>query len=253
MTLCVEYSGFAMNASVIINASVIENNGLAILVDALPFRRAGLANILAQWAFTEGLTLRSMSLSELRAAEFENPKVYILNVGGDCMSDDRLVAALQFLRTKSPAVPVVVLSDSSDASIIRLACSAGVDAYIPTYLEPPTALKALSFVIAGGKFFPPESMFSSAPVVSREKTEEASGVLRLTQRQNDIIDALKFGHSNKIIARRLNIAEATVKIHIRQIMRKLGVQNRTQIALAMISSDVRGARAGGADQSARAP
>ncbi len=75
----------------------------------------------------------------------------------------------------------------------------------------------------------------------REKSENSNGTLHLTQRQNDIIEALKFGHSNKIIARRLNIAEATVKIHIRQIMRKLGVQNRTQIALAMISSDVRGA------------
>jgi DNA-binding NarL/FixJ family response regulator len=241
VTLCVEYSGFAMNASVIENVSVIENAGLAILVDALPFRRAGLANILAQWVFTEGLTLKAISLEELRIAEFQNPQIYILNVGGDCMSDDRLVAALQCLRTRSPTIPVAVFSDSVDAAIVRFACSAGVDAYIPTNLEPPTALKALSFVISGGKFFPPESLFSSAPSVVREKSENSNGTLHLTQRQNDIIEALKFGHSNKIIARRLNIAEATVKIHIRQIMRKLGVQNRTQIALAMISSDVRGA------------
>lgn len=189
-----------MNVSVIENASLVENTGLAILVDALPFRRAGLANILAQWAFTEGLTLKAMSLVELRAAEFENPKIYILNVGGDCISDDRLAAALQCLRMKSPDIPVVVFSDSSDASIVRLACLAGVDAYIPTYLEPPTALKALSFVMAGGKFFPLESMFSSASSLSREKTEDANGAPHLTQRQNDIIDALKFGHSNKIIA-----------------------------------------------------
>lgn len=229
------------NASVIENDSVIENAGLAILVDALPFRRAGLANILAQWVFTEGLTLKAISLEELRIAEFRNPQIYILNVGGDCMSDDRLVAALQCLRTRSPTIPVAVFSDSVDAAIVRFACAAGVDAYIPTNLEPPTALKALSFVISGGKFFPPESLFSSTPAMVREKSENSNGALHLTQRQNDIIDALKFGHSNKIIARRLNIAEATVKIHIRQIMRKLGVQNRTQIALAMISSDVRGA------------
>lgn len=59
--------------------------------------------------------------------------------------------------------------------------------------------------------------------------------MRLTQRQNDIIEGLQLGHSNKMIARKLNIAEATVKIHIRQIMRKLGVNNRTQIALAAIA------------------
>lgn len=219
--------------------SVVDTNGFAVLVDALPFRRAGLANILAQWAFTEGLTLKALSLEELRSAEFSVPKIFILSVGGDCMSDERLAAALQCVRLKSPRTPVAVFSDSVEGSIVRLACASGVDAYIPTCLEPTTALKALSFVIAGGKFFPPESLFSSEPLIARDNHDEAPGALRLTQRQNEIIDALKFGHSNKIIARQLNIAEATVKIHIRQIMRKLGVRNRTQIALAMISSDSR--------------
>lgn len=247
MTLGVEYLGFTMLGS------VIENNGLAVLVDALPFRRAGLANILAQWAFTEGLALKSLSLDELYTAELSKPKIYILSVGGDCKSDDQLVAALQCARVKSPGVPVAVFSDNADGSVVRLACASGVDAYIPTCLEPPTALKALSFVIAGGKFFPPESLLLSEPAGMRDMGEDVNAALRFTQRQSDIIEALKFGHSNKIIARRLNIAEATVKIHIRQIMRKLGVQNRTQIALAAISNGGLGARSVGAEHAPRAP
>jgi DNA-binding NarL/FixJ family response regulator len=235
------------------NSLAFDNNGLVVLVDDMPFRRAGLANILAPWAFSEGLTLKALGIEDLGAPDVSRPQMYILSVGGDCITEDGLLKALHAVRSQSPATPVCIFSDSCNASIVRLACSSGVDAYIPTNLEPATALKALSFVVAGGKFFPPESLFSSNHGM-RDKVDEAHGSFHLTQRQNEIIDALRFGHSNKIIARRLNIAEATVKIHIRQIMRKLGVQNRTQVALAVLSNEERGMSSAGAYYSAaRAP
>ncbi len=222
------------------NSHVFDNNGLVVLVDDLPFRRAGLANILAPWAFSEGFALKAVRLEELGACDAITPQLYILSVGGDGMTEDGFLNAVRAMRLQSPVTPVCIFSDSSDASTVRLACTSGVDAYIPTNLEPPTALKALSFVVAGGKFFPPASLFSSDKNHTSDRLNEAHGSFRLTQRQNDIIDALRFGHSNKIIARQLNIAEATVKIHIRQIMRKLGVQNRTQVALAVLSNEERG-------------
>jgi DNA-binding NarL/FixJ family response regulator len=54
----------------------------------------------------------------------------------------------------------------------------------------------------------------------------------LTVRQQEVLEGLRRGESNKQIAKRLDIGEATVKIHIRQIMRKLGARNRTQAALS---------------------
>jgi DNA-binding NarL/FixJ family response regulator len=222
------------------NSLASHNNGLIVLVDDLPFRRAGLANILTPWALSEGLSLKAVSLNELMSCEISMPQMYILSISGECIAGDAFLKALSVLRSNSPLTPLCIFSDSSDASSVRLACTSGVDAYIPTNLEPSTALKALSFVVSGGKFFPPESLLSIDSRNMPGKFDEARGPFRLTQRQNEIIDALRFGHSNKIIARRLNIAEATVKIHIRQIMRKLGVQNRTQVALAVLSNAERG-------------
>jgi DNA-binding NarL/FixJ family response regulator len=59
-----------------------------------------------------------------------------------------------------------------------------------------------------------------------------SKTINLTTRQKSVLERLSHGETNKAIARRLGIREGTVKVHVRQIMRKLGVVNRTQVAIA---------------------
>jgi DNA-binding NarL/FixJ family response regulator len=205
----------------------------AILIDQLPFRRAGLLNILGPWAQEEGFRLRQSDGASLEGEAGEDVSLVLLSVGGDGLGNPHVAQVVSAARACFAGAPIALFSDSSEGLHIRAACESGVDAYIPTYLEPTTALKALSFVVAGGKFFPPESLFEAASSFVERGVQD--GGMRLTQRQHDIIEGLQLGQSNKMIARRLNIAEATVKIHIRQIMRKLGVNNRTQIALAALA------------------
>jgi DNA-binding NarL/FixJ family response regulator len=205
----------------------------AILIDQLPFRRAGLLNILAPWAQEEGFSLRQSDGAAIDEEACEGVSLVLLSVGGEGLSNPCVAQVVSAARARFGEAPIALFSDSCEGPHIRAACESGVDAYIPTNLEPTTALKALSFVVAGGKFFPPESLFETAsPSIDRGLPD---GGMRLTQRQNDIIEGLQLGQSNKMIARKLNIAEATVKIHIRQIMRKLGVNNRTQIALLAVA------------------
>jgi DNA-binding NarL/FixJ family response regulator len=205
----------------------------AILIDSRPFRRAGLVNVLASWADEEGFRLQQSDGATFANLDGGDVGLVMLSVGGEGLSNPQVAQAVSDARARFGEAPIALLCDSAEGPHIRAACVSGVDAYIPTYLEPGTALKALSFVVAGGKFFPPESLFEPAGACASRSLQD--GAVRLTQRQFDIIEALQLGHSNKMIARRLNIAEATVKIHIRQIMRKLGVNNRTQIALAALS------------------
>lgn len=201
----------------------------AILIDSRPFRRAGLVNVLASWAHEEGFRLHQSDGATFTNIEGDDVGLVMLSVGGEGLSNPQVAQAVSDARARFAGAPIALLCDSAEGPLIRAACESGVDAYIPTYLEPGTALKALSFVVAGGKFFPPESLFEPAGACAPRTLQD--GGVRLTQRQYDIIEALQLGHSNKMIARRLNIAEATVKIHIRQIMRKLGASNRTQVAL----------------------
>jgi DNA-binding NarL/FixJ family response regulator len=72
-------------------------------------------------------------------------------------------------------------------------------------------------------------------VVVENAADDGSTHINLTERQKSVLERLGRGDSNKAIARLLGIREGTVKVHVRQIMRKLGVTNRTQVAIACAS------------------
>ena len=85
------------------------------------------------------------------------------------------------------------------------------------------ALNAIRLVEAGGTFVPPQLM-------ARKETKSDFGRL-LTQRQMEVVEGIRQGKANKEIAHALQLQESTVKVHIRQIMRKLDAKNRTEIAV----------------------
>src|SRR5262249_28122803 len=144
------------------------------------------------------------------------------------------------------------------------AMQAGAQAYLSNLLTPDLVFRALSFVLHGGTYFPRslvdkgsfpgEPEVEASPVRREEASEElapmrpdsaaltiaaaAGGEVRsarlldLSDRQVAILAGICRGEPNKIIGRTLNLPESTVKVHVREIMRKLAVSNRTQIAIA---------------------
>ena len=93
------------------------------------------------------------------------------------------------------------------------------------------AIAAIKFVVAGGVFVPASSLLNSAQVKGAN-TAAAKGQTNplFTARQASIVEALRQGKANKVIAYELNMCESTVKVHVRKIMRKLKASNRTQVA-----------------------
>ena len=105
---------------------------------------------------------------------------------------------------------------------------AGVRGYIPMSLPLNILAQALDLVLAGGTFVPATAVarrFAPDPVVGN--------VARFTGRQGDVLNALLKGASNKLIAYELSMAESTVKVHVRNIMRKLKARNRTHVAFLL--------------------
>jgi DNA-binding NarL/FixJ family response regulator len=105
----------------------------------------------------------------------------------------------------------------------------GVKGYIPATLSPRVAIEALRLVCAGETFIPSD-LLRYATDESRHSTPTSDGdcVLQdLTARQNAVLKLLRCGKPNKIIAAELEITESTVKVYVRQIMKKLGAINRT--------------------------
>jgi DNA-binding NarL/FixJ family response regulator len=139
----------------------------------------------------------------------------------------------QVLRDAFQSARIIMLSDLEDShqlNTIRGALKAGANGFISTRTTGLSmTLSAIRFVQAGGTFAPLEVLLSepSAPVAP---TPEPESPYRLTARQKDVLAQLQQGRANKIIAHELGMSESTAKVHIRNIMRKMGATNRTQAA-----------------------
>jgi DNA-binding NarL/FixJ family response regulator len=124
------------------------------------------------------------------------------------------------------SLPVVVLSNERLPIQVFDLLKAGVRGFIPTNADCAVAIQVLRLVRAGGTYIP-SSCLSAQP----DKT--ALGAERgdlFTGRQKQVIEAIRLGKPNKIIAYELNMCESTVKVHVRTIMKKLKARNRTEVA-----------------------
>ncbi|MEZ5901028.1 MAG: response regulator transcription factor [Hyphomicrobiaceae bacterium] len=127
--------------------------------------------------------------------------------------------------------PTIVVAGDEEAEFIVGAIKSGVKGYIPTSMTLEAAIAAINFVVAGGVFVPASSLLNSAQVKGSNPASTKSPTNALfTARQASIVEALRQGKANKVIAYELNMCESTVKVHVRKIMRKLKASNRTQVA-----------------------
>jgi DNA-binding NarL/FixJ family response regulator len=132
------------------------------------------------------------------------------------------------LKRVLPDIPVIIVSSVTDNSIITSAISCGAQGYVPKHSHRSVFLDALS-AIAQGEIYKPQGYVEGETRV--EKDMRISRLSSLTQQQARILDLICKGKLNKQIAFDLSIAETTVKAHVTAIMRKLGVQSRTQAVL----------------------
>jgi DNA-binding NarL/FixJ family response regulator len=142
------------------------------------------------------------------------------------------VQAITAWRQRHPALPVVVLSSADDRATVLAAMAAGAAGFIPKASSNEVMLSALRLVLAGGKYLPVEALApdGSAPVRAADAVSVES--LGLSPRQLEVLELIARGKPNKIICDELGLAERTVKAHVTEVLRALGVSSRTQAALA---------------------
>ena len=126
-----------------------------------------------------------------------------------------------------------MLADRNDVAEVNRALAHGVRGYIPTSVEWEVAVAALRLISAGGTFVPANAFRSTAANLDDQPEGERKGPrdgLDLTPRELSVIDLLREGKPNKLIARQLDMQENTVKVHVRNILKKLNAANRTHAA-----------------------
>ena len=239
-----------------------------VIIDAMKLRRACFASLLADWANSNDLEItatsqiRALSESDINS----NCRMIVYNAGAEAIDDPITQEKLKFLHSEATETPLIIISDRDDAESAIAALGTGAQGFILTSMEPALVLEALSFIMRGGSFFPPAVVLHSSKQVDDESEDAAidkrlnispaigcelhvfksaddclhqpansgNGTRHLTCKQREVMELVCQGQPNKLIARALGMTEATVKVHVRQIMRKLGVSNRTQVAICAL-------------------
>jgi DNA-binding NarL/FixJ family response regulator len=184
-----------------------------------------------------------LAVEEVREAETLDEAIEILtNEGaGDLVLVDLNMPgmsgpeALAALRDGFPEAKVAVVSAWDGRAEIIAALSAGVHGYIPKSLNANEIAAAIRSIMDGQIFVPPALGKREASEAPRMQIAEANGGEKLTSRQREVLSELLKGRASKEIARALDIAEGTVKIHLAAIYRALGVRTRAE-AIAKLKS-----------------
>lgn len=149
--------------------------------------------------------------------------------------------AFRLLGAESNSLPFAMMSGIAEQSDIDYVMSCGARGYVPKTMSGQVLLQAIDKMLAGQIYLPARDTVSlfSPPIVSHDCLSSHSSLqFPLTPREQDVLLLLEQGMSNNDIASALKLRPVTVKLHVRGILRKLNLDNRTQAALW--SRDVRG-------------
>ena len=171
-----------------------------------------------RWRVADVTTVSELIERVLNGEEFD----VILLGGSTCSQIDLLDIAS--LAAAVPQTPILVAADCDDPERAHVILRAGARGFLPASHSLKVLRGALDRVRTGGTYVP-LSLTEAAPAAERTPWRG------LTPRQCDVLALIAEGKANKLIADALNMSESTVKAHVKQIIRRLKVANRTQAAL----------------------
>jgi two-component system nitrate/nitrite response regulator NarL len=211
-------------------SNLVSSIPTALISDSL-LLRSGLQHILQGTPF---------ALDPARRLHFAvEPALVIIEAN---QNTDRVLQAARQVREQFPAARIVALADQFDLGFVRVGHDAGVNGFCLTATSPGVLIRLLELVMLGETVMPSGVLRSIASGAALERDQlhqdNAAGpdlsdlkACKLSARETEILSCLREGAPNKVIARELDITEATIKVHVKAILRKIGATNRTQAAM----------------------
>ena len=208
------------------------NDTKILLVDPHQLSREGLKLLLAGEGYD--VVGATRSLDEARAAieHGARPDLVLLVLG-----EREHIAALQQTRAAFADFKFVILATEVSPALLAQCVETGVNACLLRDMSAAILTQSLRLVMLGQQIFPtpvaatPQDRASPAPGDFGQDATHSRLSRALSGREGEILNHLLRGHSNKMIARELDISEATVKVHLKALLRKLNARNRTQAAI----------------------
>jgi DNA-binding NarL/FixJ family response regulator len=216
-------------ATILVGKSILLREGLARILHSANFR------ILASVSCVDDLLPSKLQPHQ--------PLFLVVHTGDDF---DAAVEQIELLRDQHPGGRIAIVADHYRLGALVSAFRAGANGYFVDIMTCDVFIKSMELVMMGETIFPPAFLsFVLDPegtllgeAAPRDENNQAMPIWnkntfapQLSTREKLILRCLIEGDSNKCIARKINIAEATVKVHVKAILRKIRVQNRTQAAI----------------------
>jgi two-component system nitrate/nitrite response regulator NarL len=208
-----------------------------LLIDDHALVRRGLEELLRSRGIDVVASAGSGDEGVRRAREL-TPDVILLDVKMPGMSG---IDTLNALRADGVTAPIVMLTMSREDSDLRAALRGGAQGYLLKDMDPEDLVPALETAIRGENVVAKEMVGTLARIVQGDTAPAAPQTPRsaapfseLTPREMEILEHVAEGLSNKMIARALNITDGTVKLHVKAILRKLGVHSRVEAAVIAV-------------------
>jgi two-component system nitrate/nitrite response regulator NarL len=203
-----------------------------LLIDDHALFRFGLQELLERRGIQVVAALGDTSAGLRRIAE-TLPDVVLLDMR---MPQIDGLEMLRRIRAEHPSMPIAMLTTSAEERDVIESLQSGAQGYLLKDMEPDALLAALEEIVQGRTVVAPELAIVLAKAVQGDATavSDVNRIADLTPREHEILCHLAQGQSNKAIARRLNISDGTVKLHVKAILRKLDVHSRVEAAVIAV-------------------
>lgn len=218
---CGETGGRVLQAQ--LNVAIVSQNEI---------EREGLRRILTEQAFSVIGVHRDPAELKLDSPDGAADSVPLVIV--DATKEDDGLDTCRFIHARWPDCKIVVMAADCQSQMVAEAFHAGIDGYVGKHISCASLTEMLKLVALGEKMIPSQVVFDLASLKTERSMSQpnvSTGDANLSDREVEILRGLIRGEPNKVISRRLTVTEATVKVHVKSILRKLGVMNRTQAAI----------------------
>ncbi|MBL1278324.1 MAG: response regulator [Ectothiorhodospiraceae bacterium] len=202
------------------------------LIDDHTLFRLGLKNLLERSGI-DVIAAASTGQEGLDIVEEAQPDVILLDMR---MPDMDGLEVLKRLRKAGVTVPISMLTTSNEERDLVESLRNGAQGYLLKDMDPDELVAALHSIVKGETIIAPQLAGTLARVLQGNsgEIETKTPLSDLTPRETEIIEHLAIGQSNKVIARELGITDGTVKLHVKAILRKLGVSSRVEAAVIAV-------------------
>lgn len=204
-----------------------------VIVEPCHLVRAGIVQTFARTAFSRHSHF--LTMRDLWNAISENDRIdlFVIDVEQTLTAIRSDITKLQ---QRFPNSYIVLLSEVIDQDATMQALQAGVHGFISRATRPDVMIKSLELIVLGERIFPAHVLVNSglspqAHPPTHQRGESQMKLFGLSARELEVLQSLGEGKSNKEIARQLDISDETVKVHVKAILRKLRLKNRTKAAL----------------------